>query len=409
MEDNINYAEKIENFKLLVENNNDDIAVRYLEKTNWDEQKAALLFNQENRTTPGMVTANNNQRTKSNNGINLSMYEECPIIFPSKGFFSNLFNFFTYSYSNFEYVEEFKNLSGFTLTYESFINNLKNNKLGLIFFYDFNTIQLMKTILNGIKKDSLTKELLSNKAIFPIYNDCDIGIEMLKYITIRHFPTMIVCKFKNKNAFAILKKTKKFDIPNIRDTILEVAELLNPQIKNNNNKDTNDINQNYNINNMSDGDVIAIQKRDMEELERKEREKKEQEKKEIEKKKKEKQKMEEEEKRIEEEKKKQEELIEIIKKNLPIEPDDSNPEKCTILFRYPNGTRNVERKFLKTDTINLLYDYVITLGREIYTEDNYYKFELIQTFPFKKYDNKDKTLEEEGLFPNAVIQIKEID
>ena len=50
MEDNINYAEKIENFKLLVENNSEDIAVKYLEKVNWDEQKAALLFNQENRT-----------------------------------------------------------------------------------------------------------------------------------------------------------------------------------------------------------------------------------------------------------------------------------------------------------------------------------------------------------------------
>ena len=408
MEDNINYAEKIENFKLLVENNNDDIAVRYLEKTNWDEQKAALLFNQENRTTPGMVTANNNQRTKSNNGINLSMYEECPIIFPSKGFFSNLFNFFTYSYSNFEYVDEFKQLSGFTLTYNSFINNLRN-KLGLIFFYDYYNVNLMKNIINDIRKDSLTKEILSNKVIFPMYNECDIGIEMLKYIKIQKFPTMIVCKLKNKNAFSILNKTKNFNIQNIRDTILEVVELLNPQNKNNNNKDSNDINQNYNINNMSYGDVIAKQKRDMEELERKERERNEQEKKLIEEKKKEEKKIEEENKRIEEEKKKLEEKIEILKKNLPSEPDDSNPDKTTILFRYPNGSSNIERKFLKNDKISLLYDFVDTLGRDIYTEDNYYKFELIQTFPFKRYNNKDKTLEEEGLFPNAMLQIKEID
>ena len=278
MEDNINYAEKIENFKLLVENNSEDIAVKYLEKTHWDEQKAALLFNQENRTTQQNITSHNNNR------LDLSKYEECPIIFPSKGIFSQFFNSLFYSYSNFEYVDEFKQLSGFTLTYNYFINNLRN-KLGLIFFYDYYNVNLMKNIINDIRKDSLTKEILSNKAIFPIYNDCDIGIEMLKYITIRHFPTMIVCKFKNKNAFAILKKTNKFDIPNIRDTILEVAELLNPQIKNNNNKDTNDINQNYNINNMSDGDVIAIQKRDMEELERKEREKKEKERKLIEEKK----------------------------------------------------------------------------------------------------------------------------
>ena len=31
----------------------------------------------------------------------------------------------------------------------------------------------------------------------------------------------------------------------------------------------------------------------------------------------------------------------------------------------------------------------------------------IQPFPPKKYDNMENTLENEGLFPNAVIQIKE--
>ena len=257
MEDNINYAEKIENFKLLVENNSEDIAVKYLEKTHWDEQKAALLFNQENRTTQQNITSHNNNR------LDLSKYEECPIIYPSKGIFSQFFNSLFYSYSNFEYVDEFKQLSGFTLTYNSFINNLRN-KLGLIFFYDYYNVNLMKNIINDIRKDSLTKEILSNKVIFPMYNECDIGIEMLKYIKIQKFPTMIVCKLKNKNAFSILNKTNNFNIQNIRDTILEVVELLNPQNKNNNNKDSNDINQNYNINNMSYGDVIAKQKRDLE-------------------------------------------------------------------------------------------------------------------------------------------------
>ena len=127
------------------------------------------------------------------------------------------------------------------------------------------------------------------------------------------------------------------------------------------------------------------------------------------KKKKEEKKIEEEKKRIEEEIKNQQKRIEILKKNLPPEPDDSNPDKCTILFRYPNGSSNIERKFLKNDKISLLYDFVDTLGRDIYTENHYFKFELIQTFPFKRYDNKEKTLEEEGLFPNAMLQIKEID
>ena len=119
-------------------------------------------------------------------------------------------------------------------------------------------------------------------------------------------------------------------------------------------------------------------------------------------------KIEEEKKKIEEEIKKKEEKSKIIKQNFPKEPDDSNPDKCMIVFRFPDGNKNVERKFLKNDKIQLLYDFIETLGRDIYTENDNNKFELIQTFPFKKYDNYNKTLEEEGLFPNSMLQIKEI-
>ena len=45
----INYAEKIANFNLIVGNQNEDIAYNYLSKTGWDENKAANLFNEENK------------------------------------------------------------------------------------------------------------------------------------------------------------------------------------------------------------------------------------------------------------------------------------------------------------------------------------------------------------------------
>ena len=35
------------------------------------------------------------------------------------------------------------------------------------------------------------------------------------------------------------------------------------------------------------------------------------------------------------------------------------------------------------------------------------RFSLYQPFPPKKYDNMENTLEKEGLFPNAIIQIRE--
>ena len=67
-----------------------------------------------------------------------------------------------------------------------------------------------------------------------------------------------------------------------------------------------------------------------------------------------------------------------------------------------------KRKFLKTNKISVLYDYIKSLGREIYSEDQYHSFSIIQTFPFKNFEDKlNNTLEEEGLFPNSVLQIRE--
>ena len=116
-----------------------------------------------------------------------------------------------------------------------------------------------------------------------------------------------------------------------------------------------------------------------------------------------------EEERLRKEKEEQIKIESEMKKQiLPPEPDKDDPNKATILFRYPDGNKTVERRFLKNEKIKLLYFFIESLGAEIYTEEDSTSFELIQTFPFKKYDNKEKTIEEEGLFPNAVLQRKEI-
>ena len=114
----------------------------------------------------------------------------------------------------------------------------------------------------------------------------------------------------------------------------------------------------------------------------------------------------------EEEKKKQEqkekEDKELFSMLIPPEPSDDNPDKCIIVFRLPDGEKNIQRKFLKTDKIAVLYDYIRSLGKEIYSEEGYHNFSIIQTFPFKNFENKlNNTLEEEGLFPNSMLQIKE--
>lgn len=44
----IDYTQKILTFNLLVGNNDQEIAYNYLKRANWDENKAAILYNQEN-------------------------------------------------------------------------------------------------------------------------------------------------------------------------------------------------------------------------------------------------------------------------------------------------------------------------------------------------------------------------
>ena len=55
-----------------------------------------------------------------------------------------------------------------------------------------------------------------------------------------------------------------------------------------------------------------------------------------------------------------------------------------------------------------LYDFVDSLSLNIFTEPGIDKYELIQPFPFKSYSDPQRTLEEEKLFPNAVLQIREL-
>ena len=89
------------------------------------------------------------------------------------------------------------------------------------------------------------------------------------------------------------------------------------------------------------------------------------------------------------------------------EPQEGNPDVTTICFRYPDGEKIKNRRFLKSDKIQNLYDYVTSLGSDIYSEEGNSSFSLYQPFPPKKYSNMENTLEQEGLFPNAVVQIRE--
>ena len=99
---------------------------------------------------------------------------------------------------------------------------------------------------------------------------------------------------------------------------------------------------------------------------------------------------------------------EMSKQILTEEPDEKNKDACCIKFKYPSGDKEKERRFLKTEKVDILYSYIKSIGREIFFEQDATDFDLMSGFPPKNLENsKNKTLEEEGLYPNSVIQIKE--
>ena len=152
---------------------------------------------------------------------------------------------------------------------------------------------------------------------------------------------------------------------------------------------------------LTDAQILAKRENEIRELERQqeEKEKKEEE---------EKRKILEEENRIKKLNNKYIYEAKIVKMFLSEEPKEDNPDACHIKFRHPDGEKIIERRFLKTDKIATLYDYVKSIGREIFIEDDAFDFELIGGFPPKSLeDKKNNTLGEEGMFPNYILQIKE--
>ena len=206
---------------------------------------------------------------------------------------------------------------------------------------------------------------------------------------------------------------ERYQSDNMGDFFLgDSIEMLNLfKDKNNNNNMNNKflnpilnnmpLNQNENNNladsiyQLSDAQVLQKRENDMKLLEE-EQEKKE--KKEIE-----------ENNRIQKLNKQYDKEAEFAKLILPKEPDESDPDICNIAFILPDGENRKERRFLKTETVSALYNYIKSIGREIFTEPDTFDFDILSSdFPPKNLeDKKSQTLEEEGMFPNSILKIRE--
>ena len=277
-----------------------------------------------------------------------------------------------------------------------------------IIFYDGNCINFLKGLFTQISRSTDIMNLMKeNFTIYPILDNTKDGNKIQDLIIDENnnellLPAFIFCfnKQNNKNTYLnpILNKnhviyTLEGETTDINAFYSALRETSNKYL----NQNKNDINTSNSLDKsfglLTDGEILNQQKFEMEELERKAQMKEDQ----IKQEKKEEELIE---KEIEQRKK--EALEKIVE-----EPDIDNPDVTTICFRYPDGERTKNRRFLKGHKIQNLYDYVASLGEEIYTEKENKNFSLFQPFPPKKYEVMENTLEQESLVPNAVIQIRE--
>ncbi|CAI2367605.1 unnamed protein product [Moneuplotes crassus] len=100
-----------------------------------------------------------------------------------------------------------------------------------------------------------------------------------------------------------------------------------------------------------------------------------------------------------------ENLAQKKKDELPSEPS----EGTIIKFREPENGKTFIRKFNPSDTVSILYDYVQSKLDEIEFEEDTVLFEIgVIEGGFKVLEDREKTLEQEGLCPSATLHIREV-
>ena len=440
MKEEIDYNSKILNFLAMTDTSDQELAVKYLESSDWDEVKAVnQFFNQINhntynngnaltndsiiqnnnnlnasqRSTNELITENNNNNNPSNirpNQNNKNKKES----FIYKYLFKLPYNFILDCCTeNREVSREtekklFRVLPNLMDDFVEFCHLIKR-KIGIIIFYNKNSLNFLNNLIMQLSRSTNCMNLMKdNFLIYPILANSRDGNKIQELIIDDNnneilLPSFIFCfkkqNDKNNNYLnPILNKTHvvytlEGDSININSFYEALKQICDKYLltKINDIKSKDSLDKSFGL--LTDGEILFQQKYEMEELEKKARMEEEQNTKE---------KMEQESIEKEIKNKAKDALEKIVE-----EPDKDNPEATTICFRYPDGETTKNRRFLKSHKIQNLYDYVTSLGKEIYTEKQNKNFTLHQPFPPKIYDNMEYTLEQEGLYPNALVQIKE--
>ncbi len=99
--------------------------------------------------------------------------------------------------------------------------------------------------------------------------------------------------------------------------------------------------------------------------------------------------------------------VEEAKKRLPPERNEDDLDNTLVIYRFPKSNKRENRIFSKYDKIVSMFDYVISLGDEIFDELNQEEFILTQPFPRKIIDyDKNLTFEQTGLVDEVIVNIE---
>ena len=413
---------KVLDFMTMTEAGDPEVAKKYLEAAKWDVTAAVNTFfsqiNVNNNIPRNEINTNNNilnTNLNNNNQININEQENESflsryIISPISGLFSALIGACK-ERREIDLDEEERifhflpNKIHDTYKFCKFITR----KIGIIIFYTGNDVHFFNNFVSQVSRNSMMMNLLRQYfVIYPLLANTNDGYKMQNAISDSQlkFPSMIFCfnsSFNQNNrngGYTEYIFNRTFIINILEENNLNI-ESFNKALIDCTDQFGGGNNNEFGIGPlMSDGEVLQKQKDEMEELEKQVQMKEEE---------KRKQKLKEQKEKIEEEEKikKIEVKAQEAKRKIVDEPPEGEPNVTTICFRYPDGEQRKDRRFLKTHTIQNLYDYVTSLGNEIYSEEGNNTFSLFQPFPPKKFDIMENTLEQEGLFPNAVIQIRE--
>ena len=88
------------------------------------------------------------------------------------------------------------------------------------------------------------------------------------------------------------------------------------------------------------------------------------------------------------------------RQSLPTEAEPG-PDTTKVVFRLPTGAK-IERRFGKVETVQNLYTF---LSLDNFEDDS--SITLSTTYPTKELTDRDVSLEESGLHPQALIHVRE--